>query len=298
MNAREEGFLLLSSTLGNPERKILTTAQLRTLAQRVAAAERVDGNRELTAEDLRAMGYGTEMAERILNLLSDLPLLRRYHAKGWQADCSPITRVSQGYPLVLRKRLGLDSPGVLWARGDLSLLDKPKISLVGSRDIGRPNAEFAIAVGREAARQGYVLVSGNARGADRMAQKACLDAGGQIIIVVADELMKQKQTPNVLYLSEEGYDSAFTSPRALSRNRVIHALSEKVFVAQSALKLGGTWSGTVRNLHESWTPVFCFRDGSEASVQLEQMGAELIGIGDLADFSTLSDGMVDLFSKY
>ena len=37
MNAREEGFLLLSSTLGNPERKILTTAQLRTLATRVAA---------------------------------------------------------------------------------------------------------------------------------------------------------------------------------------------------------------------------------------------------------------------
>ncbi len=297
MNAREEGFLLLSSTLGNPERKPLTTAQLRTLVTRMSIMERPVADRDLCAADLTAMGYGPEMAERILGLLDDLPLLRRYHAKGWQADCTPITRVSRGYPVVLRKHLGLDSPGVLWAKGDLSLLEKPKISLVGSRDIAKPNAEFATAVGREVARQGYVLVSGNARGADRIAQKACLAAGGQIISVVADELIKQALTPDVLYLSEEGFDSAFTSVRALSRNRVIHALGEKVFVAQCVLGSGGTWSGTVRNLKENWSPVFCFRDGSEASVQLEQMGAELIDVHSLADIKALPESMVDLFGK-
>ena len=295
MNAREEGFLLLSSTLGNPQRKILTTTQLRTLAQRIAAMERVQADRELMAEDLCAMGYNGEMAERILNLLADLPLLRRYHAKGWQADCYPITRVSQGYPVVLRKRLGLDSPGVLWAKGEASLLEKPKIAVVGSRDIAPENAEFAAAVGREAARQGYVLVSGNARGADRIAQKACLEAGGQIISVVADELAKQKQMSNVLYLSEEGFDSAFTSARAHSRNRVIHALGEKVFVAQSALGLGGTWSGTVRNLKENWSPVFCFQDGSGAARELEQLGAKQIICADLTDLNSLTDPRISLF---
>jgi predicted Rossmann fold nucleotide-binding protein DprA/Smf involved in DNA uptake len=295
MNAREEGFLLLSSTLGNPERRILTTAQLRTLAMRVAAMERPETDRELTAADLTAMGYGAEMAERILSLLEELPLLRHYHAKGWQADCTPITRVSQGYPLHLRKRLGLDAPGVLWAKGDLSLLERPMIALVGSRDIAEPNAEFAAAVGREAARQGYVLVSGNARGADRIAQKACLAAGGKIISVVADELMKQPVTSNVLYLSEEGYDSAFTSVRALSRNRVIHALGEKVFVAQCALGMGGTWSGTVRNLKENWSPVFCFRDGSEAVRQLEQLGAGTVGTEDLKDLTQLQKAHICLF---
>lgn len=295
MNAREEGFLLLSSTLGNPERKILTTAQLRTLAMRVAAMERPETDRELTAADLTAMGYGAEMAERILSLLEELPLLRHYHAKGWQMDCTPITRVSPGYPLHLRKRLGLDAPGVLWAKGDLSLLERPMIALVGSRDIAEPNAEFAAAVGREAARQGYVLVSGNARGADRIAQKACLAAGGKIISVVADELMKQPVTSNVLYLSEEGYDSAFTSVRALSRNRVIHALGEKVFVAQCALGIGGTWSGTVRNLKENWSPVFCFRDGSEAVRQLEQLGAGTVGTEDLKDLTKLQKEHICLF---
>lgn len=295
MNAREEGFLLLSSTLGNPERKILTTAQLRTLAMRLATMERPDAERELTVEDLYAIGYGPEMAERILNLLEELPLLRHYHAKGWQADCIPITRVSTGYPVHLRKRLGLDAPGVLWAKGDLSLLERPMIALVGSRDIAAPNAEFAAKAGREAARQGYVLVSGNARGADRIAQKACLEAGGKIISVVADELMKQSVRDNVLYLSEEGYDSAFSSVRALSRNRVIHALGEKVLVAQCTLGMGGTWSGTTRNLKENWSPVFCFGDGSEAVRQLEQMGAHGITAEELRDFSELQAPNLSLF---
>ena len=297
MNAREAGFLLLGSTLGNPERKVLTTAQLRSLAARVSTMERPTEDRELVASDLTAMGYGPEMADRILRLLSETQLLQRYLVRAKQADCVPLTRVSKGYPVHLRRRLGLDSPGVLWAKGDLAILARPRIALVGSRDIAEPNAEFAARVGREAARQGYVLVSGNARGADRIAQKACLAAGGQVISVVADELMKQEHRENVLYLSEEGFDCPFTSMRALSRNRVIHVLGEKTFVAQCNLGMGGTWSGTAKNLKENWSPVFCFRDGSEATIQLEQMGAISIELSDLTDIANLQDSTLDLFGK-
>lgn len=297
MNAREAGFLLLSSTLGNPERKPLTTPQLRTLATRMAVMERPATNREMTAEDLIALGYGEEMAGRIIGLLDETQLLRRYLIRAKQADCVPLTRVSQGYPVILRRRLGLDSPGVLWAKGDLSVLKKPLIALVGSRDIAAPNKKFAAQVGIEAARQGYVLVSGNARGADRVAQEACLAAGGQVISVVADELAKQKYCTNVLYLSEEDFDQPFSSIRALSRNRVIHALGEKTFVAQCTLGMGGTWSGAVRNLKEGWSSVFCFRDGSEASVQLEQMGAALVELQDLQDWSILNDSNLNFLGK-
>ena len=297
MNAREAGFLLLGSTLGNPERKVLTTAQLRSLSARVSTMERSTEDRELVASDLTAMGYGPEMADRILRLLSETQLLQRYLVRAKQADCGPLTRVSEGYPVHLRRRLGLDSPGVLWAKGDLAILARPRIALVGSRDIAEPNAEFAARVGREAARQGYVLVSGNARGADRIAQKACLAAGGEVISVVADELMKQEHRENVLYLSEEGFDCPFTSMRALSRNRVIHALGEKTFVAQCNLGMGGTWSGTAKNLKENWSPVFCFRDGSEATIQLEQMGAISIELSDLTDIANLQDSTLNLFGK-
>ena len=297
MNAREAGFLLLSSTLGNPERKPLTTPQLRTLALRAAAMDRPTADRELTRADLTALGYGEEMAGRILRLLEDTQLLQYYLARGKQSGCVPLTRVSQGHPTVLRRRLGLDRPGVLWARGDLSILERPMIALVGSRDIAAPNGEFAAQVGREAARQGYALVSGNARGADRIAQRACLDAGGQVISIVADELAKQECRQNVLYLSEEGFDQPFTSIRALSRNRVIHALAEKTLVAQCALGIGGTWSGTVRNLKEGWSPVFCFRDGSDASIQLEQLGAGLIDLQDLRELSQLKEENLNFFGK-
>ena len=297
MNAREAGFLLLSSTLGEPARRPLTTAQLRSLAARVAAMPRPTQDRELTEADLVALGYGTDMARRILKLLGDTQLLGYYLSKAKQADCVPVTRVSPEYPPHMRHRLGLDSPGVLWAKGELSLLQNPMIALVGSRDIAAPNAEFAAKVGEEAARQGFVLVSGNARGADRIAQRACLAAGGRVISVVADELMKQELTDGVLYLSEEGFDCPFTSLRALSRNRVIHALGEKTFVAQSDLEHGGTWSGTARNLKENWSPVFCFRDGSEAALQLEQLGAQLIGPDDLTDLNGLQTRAVSFFGK-
>lgn len=295
MNAREAGFLLLGSTLGNPERKILTTAQLRSLAARVSTMERPTEDRELTASDLTAMGYGPEMADRILGLLAETQLLSRYLIRAKQADCVPLTRVSEGYPVNLRRRLGLDSPGVLWAKGDPSILRRPRIALVGSRDIAAPNAEFAARVGRESARQGYVLVSGNARGADRIAQKACLAAGGQVISVVADELTRQERRENVLYLSEEGFDCPFTSARALSRNRVIHALGEKTFVAQCTVGVGGTWSGTMRNLKESWSPLFCFLDGSEAARQLVQLGVCGIDPSSLENFNELQAQTISFF---
>lgn len=295
MNSRERGFLLLSSQLGDPARHILTVAQLRHLALRVAAAEKPTEERELVPADLLALGYSAEMAERIVALLGEEDRLDWYLQRGRRAQCVPLTRVSESYPVILRQRLRLDSPGVLWARGDLSILEKPRIALVGSREIREENAAFAARVGAEAAIQGYVLVSGNARGADHIAQAACLNAGGQVISVVADELQKQKVQENVLYLSEDSFDMPFSSARALSRNRVIHALGEKTFVAQCTLAKGGTWSGTVRNLREHWNGVFGLRDGSEAIRQLEQLGAVLIDNEDLSNLQGLPEDNPKLF---
>ena len=289
MNARERGFLLLSSHLGNPERRPLTTAQLRTLADRIRSMERPAEDRSLRASDLMALGYGREFSQRVVDLLEEEASLEHYLHRGAKMGCRPITRVSPEYPLILRQRLGLDSPGCLWVKGDVSLLNAPAIALVGSRDIRERNREFAEEVGRQAALQGLTLVSGNARGADRASQNACLGAGGQVISVVADELSKQPFRENILYVSEEGFDEPFSSQRALSRNRVIHALGRMVFVAQSDLGKGGTWDGTVKNLRFGWSPVACFRDGSEASIQLEQMGAYLIDKTDVQDFGTLPE---------
>ena len=287
MTGPERGFLLLTSQLGNPERKPLTVAQLRVLASRAEGMTRPTAIRDLTVADLQELGYGEEMAGRILGLFAEEELLDRYLRRGISRGCVPLTRVTAGYPAAVRKRLGLDAPGCLWCKGDLSLLDRPKISLVGSRDLKRTNEGFAREVGRQAAEQGYTLVSGNAVGADQAAQQACLEAGGTVISVVATELDRHREKEGLLYLAEEGFDQPFSAQRALSRNRVIHSLGDKVLVAQSSLEKGGTWDGCVRNLRFGWSPVFCFDDGSEAVDRLERMGATRIQPDDLSDLSAL-----------
>ena len=287
MTAKERGFLLLTSSLGDPDRKPLTVVQFRTLAGRVRQMNHPEEIRELTITDIQHLGYDLPMAERIIGLLASEAALQRYISRGREADCVPISRVNEVYPLVVRKRLGLDAPGCLWAKGDLHILSTQTISLVGSRELKEKNRLFAEKVGYEAARQGITLVSGDARGADRTAQEACLQAGGKVICVVADELYKHPLRENVLYLSEDSYDLPFSSQRALSRNRVIHTLGYKTLIAQCTAGIGGTWDGTVRNLKNNWSPVFCFDDGSPAAIQLQQQGATLVNTVQLSELSVL-----------
>lgn len=287
MTGAERGFLMLTGTLGNPDRKPLSTAQMRILGARVSASTKISADRELEVRDLISLGYAEPMAQRILALLNEEDLLEYYLRAGQKLHCLPLSRAGREYPACIQRKLGLEAPGCLWAKGDLNLLSRPKVALVGSRNIRNKNREFAAEVGRQAARQGFVLVSGNARGADKAAQEACLNSGGQVISVVADELCDQKERAGVLYLSEDGYDLPFSAQRALSRNRMIHALADKTFVAQCDLNTGGTWSGTVKNLQNSWSAVFCFADGSSAMQELQQMGAQLVGVEQLADFGAL-----------
>jgi len=276
MTGAEAGFLLLTGKLGNPERNVLTTAQLRTLAQRVKNAAFPVSDRELECSDLITLGYSRDMAQRILSLLDDEELLSHYLNRGKRNRCEPLSRISDKYPAVLRSRLGWDAPGCFWAKGDLSILTMPAIALVGSRDLQDNNRKFAEEVGRQAALQGYALISGNARGADRTAQNACLEAGGRVISIVADELNKQPEQERTLWLSEDGFDEPFSAQRALSRNRCIHALGSKTYVAQCSYQQGGTWDGSVRNLRFGWSELCCFNDGSPAMTLLEQMGAVLV----------------------
>lgn len=295
MKRTEEGFLLLTSHLGDPARKVLTTAQFRDLTARMRQAPMRVEERELEERDLVAIGYDRNMARRILTLLQQEEQLRWYLRRG--RECTPITRISDGYPDRLRNKLGMEAPGCLWAKGDIALLRQPAVALVGSRELLPENEVFAHKVGQAAAEQGYVLVSGNAAGADRAAQDACLQAGGCVISVVADRLDEKQAQPNVLYLSEDGYDLAFSAQRALSRNRVIHCLGQRTFVAQSDLGKGGTWGGTTKNLRHNWSPVFCYRDGSKAMEELTQMGAAVIDCDALKALNQLQPDTINFIEQ-
>lgn len=289
MNARECGFLLLTSHLGDPDRKPLTMAQFREMAYYAWKLRGMDMTAQLTGEDLQYIGYKPQVAEHVIKLLSQQDQLEWYVQEGKKKGCVPITRVSDAYPVKIRQCLDFESPGSLWAKGDISLLKMPAAALVGNRNLNIFNEAFACEVGYQAAQQGYVLVSGNARGADRVAQDSCLAAGGKVISVVADALENCPDDPNVLYLSEEGYDLGFSAARALSRNRVIHCLAQLTFVAQCTHRKGGTWNGVVKNLKYQWSLVFCPEDGSEVMGELFDRGAKPVRGIHLEDFARLLD---------
>ena len=297
MTGAEQGFLLLTSFLGDPDRKPLTVPQFRELAKRALAAEREVSSRDLATEDLAALGYDRVMSQRIFGLLSGTNTLREYLRRAAACDCYPITRLNPAYPLAVRKRLGLDSPGVLWAKGDTALLNRPAVAVVGSRELSEHNRRFAQEAGRQIAQQGYVLVSGNAKGADRTAQDACLEAGGQVISIVADSLQTKPLTGNALYLSLDDFDKGFSAQRALQRNRVIHSMAQLTLVAQCTLGKGGTWSGTLTNLKNGWNPICVCADDSEAAAQLQNRGAQQVHAEALKDLAALADQRISFINE-
>lgn len=289
MTGPEQGFLLLTSTLGDSQRKPLTIAQFRNLAKRVQAAEREVSSRDLDVGDLIKLGYEESFAQRIFGLLSGANQLREYLHRAESCDCYPVTRLNPIYPVAVRQRLGLDSPGVLWAKGDVTLLNQPAAAVVGSRDLDQENGKFAEEAGHQIAKQGYVLVSGNARGTDIRAQESCLKAGGKVISVVADSLQKQPLVRNVLYLSLDDFDASFSAQRALQRNHVIHSMAQLTVAAQCTLGKGGTWEGILANLKHGWNPVCCFDDGSDACTELQNRGVQLVTREHLKDLAVLEE---------
>ena len=275
MRQTERGLLLLCCPLGDAMAGALSLAQARELSRRARAAGigEEDPFRDVTVKDVRRLGYSEYEAGHIVSLLGRERQLDGYLLAAEKADVAVITRLDARFPQRLREQLGARCPAALFCRGDLRLLQRPCISVVGSRHLASPGAQFAAQAGRLAAREGFTLCSGDAMGADRTAQEACLRGGGSVLIFPATELVYCPARENVLYAAEGGFELGFSAQRALGRNRFIHAMGEKTLVAQTGFGKGGTWSGSLDNLQHEYSPLFVFDDGSEGARALCARGA-------------------------
>ena len=253
----------------------LSLAQARELSRRARAAGigEEDPFRDVTVKDVRRLGYSEYEAGHIVSLLSRERQLDGYLLAAEKADVAVITRLDAQFPQRLRELLGARCPAALFCRGDLRLLQRPCISVVGSRHLASPGAQFAAQAGRLAAKEGFTLCSGDAMGADRTAQEACLRGGGSVLIFPATELVYCPIRKNTLYVAEGGFELGFSAQRALGRNRFIHAMGEKTLVAQTSFGKGGTWNGSLDNLQHEYSPLFVFDDGSEGARALCARGA-------------------------
>jgi len=70
-----------------------------------------------------------------------------------------------------------DAPPLLIARGDLKLLDRRAVAIVGARNASAAACRFARTLAHDLGREGVAVVSGLARGIDSAAHDGALDSG-------------------------------------------------------------------------------------------------------------------------
>jgi DNA processing protein len=94
-----------------------------------------------------------------------------------------VRRGDLGYPPLLAELH--DPPERLHIRGgDIELLTRPAVAVVGARSCSPYGRDVARALARELAGAGLVVVSGLARGIDGEAHRGALDAGGPTLAVL------------------------------------------------------------------------------------------------------------------
>lgn len=182
-------------------------------------------------------------------------------AERWQArSIWVVSAADHAYPRRLLHRLGAKAPPVLYGCGDGSLLDEGGLAVVGPRNAPETLLDYTAKVGRLAARSGLTIVSGGARGVDRAAMTAALDAGGRTIGVLACQLALESTNRSnreglmdgrLVLVSPHDPRAGFHTGRAMSRNSQIYALADAALVVAARVGRGGTWAGAVAELERS-----------------------------------------------
>lgn len=157
-----------------------------------------------------------------------------------------LTSFDQEYPEKLK---GLsDAPMFLFCKGDLSLLNRPSLAVVGTRkptNYGRIVTEKLVS---EIARNGIVIVSGLAYGIDSISHRKCLNEGGKTIAVLGSGFDNIYPTDHVALaeqIAKEGLLVSEYSPKRRAtvytfpvRNRIIAGLGDGVLITEAGIKSG------------------------------------------------------------
>ncbi len=171
------------------------------------------------------------------------------------------------YPEAIAQSLGTSAPPLLFASGDLDLLDGSNAAIVGSRSATRQGLGIAEACAEAFAREDVPVVSGGARGVDSAAHASALEQHGKTVFVapqgiltfhVPGELADALKRDGVLLVSQFAPDQDWSTHGALARNATICALSKLVCVIEPRRK-GGTVN-TARHALEQHKTVMGYWD--------------------------------------
>lgn len=184
-----------------------------------------------------------------------------------------ISRADSRYPKRLKARLKEDAPPLLYGCGDIALLEKGGLAVIGSRHVDDELLYFTENVGRLSAEAHRNVVSGGAKGIDRAAMHGALMAGGTVAGVMADSLeraalARDSREPlmegRLVLISPYDPSAGFNVGHAMQRNKLIYALADAALVVASDFEKGGTWAGAIEQLDRlHFVPVFV-RNGVNA----------------------------------
>jgi len=213
-----------------------------------------------------------------------------------------VTRMDELYPTKLRDTLKHQAPTVLFGAGEIQLMARGGVAVIGSRNIDEAGTLFAREAGRKIAESGLPVISGGARGTDRLAMEGALQSEGFAIGALADSLEATIRKPDVrdfvingrlALLTPYSPTAGFSIGAAMGRNKVIYGLADFAIVVSSDYQTGGTWAGASEALKANWCPVFV-REGAgvpKGNRELEKLGAVKLPEDDLAKISHLTNWM-------
>lgn len=151
----------------------------------------------------------------------------------------------------------IDGPIILFGRGNIDLVGKRIISIVGTRKITSYGRAFCHELIEELAPLNPVIVSGLAYGVDICSHRKALGLGLQTVACLAHGLNQiypkshekyaKKIEENGGFLTEFWSSDTFDRNNFLRRNRVIAGLSEATIVIESAEKGGSLVTADIAN---------------------------------------------------
>lgn len=140
-------------------------------------------------------------------------------------------------------------PQKLYAIGNLDLLKKDGLAIIGTRDITEYGIQNCKNFSREISNVGIPIISGMALGTDSVAHKTALEYGGETIAVLGGGfnhifppenigLFENIIERNGLVLTEYSENVIAKGNNFLERNRIVSGLSEGVLVIEAGYRSG------------------------------------------------------------
>ena len=209
-------------------------------------------------------------------------------------QCQIISFFDQMYPQKLREIYR--PPLILFAQGNLKLLQENVITIVGSRQATDYSQLVLNKIVPQLVKSNFVIASGLAMGVDVMAHSATLNNGGKTIAVIGNGLNHfypernsqiQRQIINEgLVLSEYLPDTPPRPFRFPERNRILAGIANSVIVTEAKEKSGSLITANIalqenRNIYAVPGPI---------NSQLSTGPNKLIEAGatPITDFSSLA----------